>query len=186
MKKVIWITGLVDSGKTTIALALQKKIANSIVLDAQQIRQYISCDLTYTAKDRRKNVLRTGGMAKILFDQGFSVIVALISPIRKDREEIRKLFNPGDFFEVYNNTPLKLCALRDTKGLYKKEKDRGFWEKLLRISKKSLPGSSSIYEPPLGPEQTINTKRHSLEECVDQILVRSGFKENNGPDHITN
>ena len=175
--KIIWITGFVDSGKTTIAKALQKKIEDSkytsvVVLDAVELRRFVSFDLGYTNKDRKLNVLRAGGIAKILHDQGITVIVALISPCRADRVEVRKMFDEGDFIEVHNNTPIEVCAKRDTKGLYKTQKNPKFLDRIFRPSWFSLPGSKSSYEPPLNPEIVIDTSKSKIDQCVEYIYKK--------------
>lgn len=122
--KVIWLTGLSGSGKSTIANALEKKLfslgMHAYVLDGDNIRLGLNKDLGFTREDRAENVRRVSEVAHSLFDAGLITIVALVSPFAADREQARSLFPAGDFAEVWVKTPAEICAQRDPKGLYKK------------------------------------------------------------------
>jgi bifunctional enzyme CysN/CysC len=122
--KVIWLTGLSGSGKSTIANALEKKLfalgMHSFVLDGDNVRLGLNKDLGFTREDRAENVRRVAEVAHTLYDAGLVTIVALVSPFASDRDQAKSLFPVGDFAEVWVKTPAEVCAERDPKGLYKK------------------------------------------------------------------
>ena len=122
--KVIWLTGLSGSGKSTIANALEKKLfalgMHSYVLDGDNLRLGLNKDLGFTREDRAENVRRVSETAHNFYDAGLITIVALVSPYAEDRAQAKSLFPAGDFAEVWIRTPAELCAQRDPKGLYKK------------------------------------------------------------------
>jgi bifunctional enzyme CysN/CysC len=122
--KVIWLTGLSGSGKSTIANELEKQLfangLHSYVLDGDNLRHGINKDLGFTKADRAENVRRVAHIAQLMSDAGLVVIVALISPFSTDRDSARSLFEPGKFVEVWVKTPTEVCIERDPKGLYKK------------------------------------------------------------------
>lgn len=122
--KVIWLTGLSGSGKSTIANALEKKLfsmgMHTFILDGDNLRLGLNKDLGFTREDRAENVRRVSEVAHNLYDAGLIVIVALVSPYAEDRAQAKALFAEGGFFEVWVKTPSELCAQRDPKGLYKK------------------------------------------------------------------
>jgi bifunctional enzyme CysN/CysC len=122
--KVIWLTGLSGSGKSTIANVLEKKLfslgMHAYVLDGDNMRLGLNKDLGFTREDRAENVRRVSEVAHNLYDAGLVVIVALVSPYAEDRIQAKSLFPAGDFAEVWVKTPAEVCAERDPKGLYKK------------------------------------------------------------------
>jgi bifunctional enzyme CysN/CysC len=122
--KVIWLTGLSGSGKSTIANALEKKLfslgMHAYVLDGDNMRLGLNKDLGFTRGDRAENVRRVSEVAHNLYDAGLVVIVALVSPYAEDRNRAKALFPDDDFAEVWVRTPAEVCAERDPKGLYKK------------------------------------------------------------------
>ena len=122
--KVIWLTGLSGSGKSTIANALEKKLfamgRHSYVLDGDNLRLGLNKDLGFTREDRAENVRRVAEVAHNLYEAGLITIVALVSPFSSDREQAKALYPEGDFAEVWVKTPAEVCAERDPKGLYKK------------------------------------------------------------------
>jgi bifunctional enzyme CysN/CysC len=122
--KVIWLTGLSGSGKSTIANALEKRLfelgVHSYVLDGDNMRLGLNKDLGFTREDRAENVRRVSEVALTLYDSGLVTIVALVSPYSDDRRQAKALFPTGDFAEVWVKTPAEVCAERDPKGLYKK------------------------------------------------------------------
>ena len=122
--RVIWLTGLSGSGKSTIANALEKKLfslgLHAYVLDGDNIRLGLNKDLGFTREDRAENVRRVSEVARTLYDAGLITIVALVSPYAEDRAQAKALFPEGDFAEVWVKTPAEVCAERDPKGLYKK------------------------------------------------------------------
>jgi len=122
--KVVWLTGLPGSGKSTIADATVRRLhalgVHTYVLDGDNVRTGLNKDLGFTAEDRAENVRRVAEVAKLMKDAGLVVFVALVSPYRSDREAAAGLFDQGDFLEVYVDTPVEVCAERDPKGLYAK------------------------------------------------------------------
>jgi bifunctional enzyme CysN/CysC len=122
--KVIWLTGLSGSGKSTIANALEKMLfslgMHAYVLDGDNMRLGLNKDLGFTREDRAENVRRVSEVAHTLYDAGLITIVALVSPYAEDRAQAKSLFPEGEFSEVWVKTPAKVCAERDPKGLYKK------------------------------------------------------------------
>lgn len=148
--KVIWLTGLSGSGKSTIANALEKKLfglgMHAYVLDGDNVRLGLNKDLGFTREDRAENVRRVSEVAHSLYDAGLIVIVALVSPFIEDRKQARGLFPPGDFIEAWVNTPSEVCAERDPKGLYKKAQ-------LGELP--NLSGVGQEYENPETPEVVI-------------------------------
>ena len=122
--KVIWLTGLSGSGKSTIANELEKQLfaagMHSYVLDGDNLRLGLNKDLGFTQADRAENVRRVGHVAQLMSDAGLIVIVALVSPFSADRDSVRELFEVGKFMEVWVKTPTEVCIERDPKGLYKK------------------------------------------------------------------
>jgi bifunctional enzyme CysN/CysC len=141
--KVIWLTGLSGSGKSTIANALEKKLfalgMHSYVLDGDNVRLGLNKDLGFTREDRAENVRRVAELAHTLYDAGLVTIVALVSPFASDRDQGKALFPEGDFAEVWVKTPAEVCAGRDPKGLYKKAAAGEL---------PNLTGVGQEYEPP--------------------------------------
>jgi bifunctional enzyme CysN/CysC len=162
--RVLWLTGLSGSGKSTIANALEKKLfsmgLHSYVLDGDNIRLGLNKDLGFTREDRAENVRRVSEVAHVLYDSGLITIVALVSPFAEDRNQARSLFPEGDFAEVWIKTPAEVCAERDPKGLYKK------------AAEGSLPNLSGVgqeYEAPTSAEQILDGT-NAVEENVSTIL----------------
>lgn len=118
--KTILLTGLSGSGKSTIAERVKNNMPDVIWLDGDIIRQYMSTDLGYTLKDRFENLKRIAGLSKVLNDQGFDVILSLISPSENLRDMMRLIVGPNNFRVAWCNSPDSVCRERDTKGLYKK------------------------------------------------------------------
>ena len=163
--QVIWLTGLSGSGKSTIAMALERKLFDAgrqvFVLDGDIIRTGLCQDLGFSSKDRTENIRRIGEVARIMANSGLCVIVAFISPFRVDRDRVRDAMLEGCFVEVYVNAPLEVCEKRDTKGLY---------ARAIRGEIADFTGISSPYEPPVSPEVELNTDRLSVAEAVDSVL----------------
>ena len=163
--QVIWLTGLSGSGKSTIAMALERKLFDAgrqvFVLDGDIIRTGLCQDLGFSSKDRTENIRRIGEVARIMANSGLCVIVAFISPFRVDRDRVRDAMLEGCFIEVHVNAPLEVCEKRDTKGLY---------ARAIRGEIADFTGISSPYEPPVSPEVELNTDRLSVAEAVDSVL----------------
>ena len=160
----LWLTGLSGSGKTTIAVALEKKLSQlgklTYILDGDNIRLGINKDLGFTERDRIENIRRISEIAKLMVDSGLIVIVAAISPFAKDRSIARSLFKDKEFLEIFVNTPREVCEKRDVKGLYKKYK-----QGLI----KNFTGQDSIYENPKNPDLEFDTSKEKLEHILDKI-----------------
>ncbi|WP_026676526.1 adenylyl-sulfate kinase [Fictibacillus gelatini] len=166
LSNVIWFTGLSGSGKSTIANFVERKLheigVRSYVLDGDNIRFGLNKDLGFSDEDRKENIRRIGEVAKLFVDSGQMVLTAFISPFLEDRDNVRKLFDQGDFIEVYVKCPLNECENRDPKGLYKKARNGEIRE---------FTGISSPYEEPLNPEIVIETDQYSIEECADKVIA---------------
>ena len=162
--QVIWLTGLSGSGKSTIAMALERKLFDAgrqvFVLDGDIIRTGLCQDLGFSSKDRTENIRRIGEVARIMANSGLCVIVSFISPFRVDRDRVRDAMLEGCFIEVFVNAPLEVCEKRDTKGLY---------ARAIRGEIADFTGISSPYEPPISPEVELNTDRLSVAEAVDIV-----------------
>jgi len=164
---VLWFTGLSGAGKSTIANLVEKKLArmnrHTFLLDGDNIRHGLSKDLGFTDTDRVENIRRIGEVAKLMTDAGLIVITAFISPFRTEREMVRKMMAPGEFFEIFIDTPLSDAEARDVKGLYKKARAGQL---------RNFIGIYSPYEPPLNPELRIDTTLLSAEEAADLIVAK--------------
>jgi bifunctional enzyme CysN/CysC len=164
--RVIWLTGLSGSGKSTIANALEKKLyslgMHAYVLDGDNMRLGLNKDLGFTREDRAENVRRVSEVAHSLYDAGIITIVALVSPYAADREQAKALFPAGDFAEVWVKTPVEICAQRDPKGLYKK------------AAAGELPNMTGIgqeYETPESAELVIDGAQ-PVDESVDLLIQK--------------
>jgi len=160
---VIWLTGIPGSGKTTLALELQKFYENKgipiEILDGDEIRKTLSKDLGLSPEDRKEHNRRVIFVAKILAKNGVTTIVPLISPYRETRANARKEI--PDFIEIWVKTSVDECIKRDPKGLYKKA---------LAGEIKNLTGLQAPYEEPQNAELILDTEKHSVEESIDLII----------------
>lgn len=165
VSKVLWLTGLSGSGKSTIARELDKSFhtnnIRSYILDGDNIRHGISKDLGFTNQDRIENIRRNAEIAKLMVDAGVVTIVALISPFASERSMARSLFNDEEFIEIFVDTELEVAETRDVKGLYKKAR---------RGEITNFTGISSPYEKPIKPEIHLITKNKKTSELVEIIL----------------
>src|SRR5437870_6758532 len=120
----VWFTGLSGSGKSTIAVALEKALwergVHAFVLDGDNVRHGLNKNLGFSPADRTENIRRIGEVAKLFADAGIIALTAFISPYRSDRDQVRALMQPGDFVEVMVACPLEVCEQRDVKGLYRR------------------------------------------------------------------
>ncbi len=162
----IWFTGLSGSGKSTIAIELERLLTehrvNAYVLDGDNVRHGLNSNLGFSPEDRTENIRRIGEVAKLFNDAGVIVLTAFISPYREDRDRVREILPPGQFLEVLVDCPLEVCEQRDVKGLYQKARAGEIPE---------FTGISAPYEAPEKPELVLKTAEASLEECVGRVLT---------------
>lgn len=162
--KVVWLTGLPGSGKSTIADAAERRLhalgLHTYVLDGDNVRTGLNKDLGFTPEDRAENVRRVAEAARLMLDAGLVVVVALVSPFRADRRAAREIFASDDFVEVFVDTPLELCAQRDPKGLYAKAASGNL---------PNMTGVGQDYEPPDHAELVINGAG-DLDASVEQLI----------------
>ena len=162
--KLLWFTGLSGSGKSTVANSLDKKLNESgratYLLDGDNVRLGINTDLGFSIEDRSENIRRIGEIGKLFVDAGLITLACFISPLKVDRERVRKALGE-DFVEIFVDCPLEECEKRDPKNLYRKAR-------LGEI--KEFTGITSPYEKPENAEITVNTKEQTVDECVDKIL----------------
>jgi adenylylsulfate kinase len=163
--KVIWLTGLSGSGKTTIAQALEARLHNDLgyltyVLDGDVLRSGLNIDLNLSLKGRCENIRRAAHVAALFADAGIVVICAFISPHSSARKSARELMKVP-FFEVFIKCPIEECRRRDPKGLYAMHADDYFT---------GLTGIDDPYEEPTNPELVVETDIKSVDECVNDII----------------
>ena len=161
---VIWLTGVPASGKTTIARSLEQRLFEqdyrTMLLDGDDLRHGLCRDLGYSPAERAENIRRAGEVARLFFDQGSVVLCAFVSPYRADRAEVRALFPPGRFIEVFVTAPLERLMRRDPKGLYARA-NRGDLQ--------NFTGLSAPYESPTAPEIVLDTDSCAVADSVDQL-----------------
>jgi bifunctional enzyme CysN/CysC len=161
---VLWFTGLSGAGKSTLAIEVEKRLFNKgyqvYVLDGDNIRHGLNANLGFSPEDRAENIRRVGEVSALFGRSGVIAITAFISPYRSDRTRAREAGGER-FHEIYIHADLETCEQRDPKGLYKKARSGEI---------KDFTGISAPYEPPENPELTVDTSRHSVEECVQQII----------------
>jgi bifunctional enzyme CysN/CysC len=164
---VLWLTGLSGAGKSTIANLVEKRLArmnrHTFLLDGDNVRHGLNKDLGFTEADRVENIRRVGEVAKLMSDAGLIVITAFISPFRSERDMVRAMMQPGEFLEVFIDTPLSEAEKRDVKGLYAKARAGQL---------KNFTGIDSPYEAPLSPELRIDTTAMTAEAAADLIVAR--------------
>lgn len=163
---MIWFTGLSGSGKSTIAIALERELQKRgllcRILDGDNIRSGINNNLGFSEEDRVENIRRIAEVGKLFVDTGIITLAAFISPNNKLREMAASIIGKDDFLEIYVSTPLEVCEQRDVKGLYAKAR---------RGEIKEFTGISAPFEAPRHPALTLDTSALSLKECVGQLLA---------------
>lgn len=162
---VLWLTGLSGSGKSTLAKELEKDLFDkgyrALVLDADTLRTGVCADLGFTPEERSENIRRISELAKLFANRGFIVIVACLSPYRRDREMARNIIGAPDFNEIFISCPLEICQSRDPKGLY---------QKAAQGALKSFSGVDSPYQIPLKPALLLASNSMSLKDELELVL----------------
>jgi bifunctional enzyme CysN/CysC len=163
--RCVWFTGLPASGKSTLANLLEARLhaegRHTYLLDGDNVRHGLSRDLGFTEVDRIENIRRVAEVARLMVDAGLVVIVSFISPFHSERRMARELFGPGEFVEVFVDTPLEECIRRDPKGHYAKAR---------RGELRNFTGIDSPYEPPRDPDVHVRTTQVSPEQAVRAIV----------------
>jgi bifunctional enzyme CysN/CysC len=162
---VIWFTGLSGAGKSTIANMVEQRLHaaghHTMLLDGDNIRHGLCRDLGFTEADRVENIRRAGEVAKLMTDCGLIVLCSFISPYRAERDVVRNLVAPGEFIEVFVDTPIDECMRRDPKGLYAKAQAGQI---------KNFTGFDAPYEPPQAPEVHLRTVGHEAADLAESLL----------------
>lgn len=160
-----WITGLSASGKTTLAEALQAALQQQgrqvIVLDGDNLRKGLCSDLGLSEADRKENIRRVGEVACLLLENNISVICALISPYRQQRQAIRDSVPVKQFSEIYLAPALEVCIDRDPKGLY---------AKALAGNIKGMTGLDAPYQEPEQPDYQFDTDIVSVQDMIAKLF----------------
>uniref|UniRef100_UPI00307A2C4A adenylyl-sulfate kinase n=1 Tax=Phocaeicola coprophilus TaxID=387090 RepID=UPI00307A2C4A len=163
---MIWFTGLSGSGKSTVAIALERELQKRgllcRILDGDNIRSGINNNLGFSAEDRVENIRRIAEIGKLLVDTGIITLAAFISPNNDIREMAARIIGKEDFMEIYVSTPLEECERRDVKGLYAKAR---------RGEIRNFTGISAPFEAPEHPALSLDTSVLSVEESVNQLLA---------------
>ena len=173
---MIWFTGLSGSGKSTMAIALERELQKRgllcRILDGDNIRSGINNNLGFSEEDRVENIRRIAEIGKLFVDTGIITIAAFISPNNDIREMAANIIGKENFLEIFVSTPIEECERRDVKGLYAKAR---------RGEIKNFTGISAPFEAPANPALSIDTSKLSVEESVNKllelILPRISFKK---------
>ena len=173
---MLWLTGLSGSGKSTVAIALERELHSRgllcRILDGDNIRSGINNNLGFSAEDRVENIRRIAEVGRLFVDTGIITIAAFISPNNQLREMAAEIIGKDDFVEVFVSTPLEECEKRDVKGLYAKAR---------RGEIKNFTGISAPFEAPEHPDITLDTSKLPVEESVkillDYVLPKAVLKK---------
>lgn len=161
---VLWMTGLSGSGKSTIAIALEKKLHQAgfltQILDGDNVRTGLNSNLSFSDSDRVENIRRIAETSKLFLNCGVICINCFVSPTKEIRQLAKNIIGE-DFTEVYINTPIEVCEQRDVKGLYKKARAGEI---------KDFTGINAPFEAPENPDFEIKTTEKTIEECVDKLF----------------
>ena len=163
--KVIWMTGLSGSGKTTIAKGVEKYLYSkgiiTQILDGDNLRAGINNDLTFSSQDRNENIRRVSEISKLFINCGIITINCFISPTIKIRKMAKDIIGKENFIEIYINASIEECKKRDVKGLYKKAENKKI---------KNFTGISSPFESPKKTELEIDTTKLSINESIQKVI----------------
>lgn len=162
--KVIWLTGLSGSGKSTIAEALEKRLHEegylTMLLDGDNIRSGINKNLSFSDADRIENIRRIAEVSKLFLNCGIITMNSFVSPTNEIRTLAKDIIGTENFLEIYINAPLEVCEARDVKGLYAKAR---------RGEIPDFTGITSPFEEPENPALEIRTDQLSIEQSVTQL-----------------
>jgi len=162
--RLIWFTGLSASGKSTISNELEKLLFDkgfkTFCLDGDNTRLGLNKDLGFSINDRTENLRRIAEVSKLFLDSGLIVLASFISPLKSQRDFVKKTVGDENYIEIYISTPLEVCEIRDSKGLYEKARKREI---------NSFTGISSQYEVPFNPDLKVDNSIYSVEESVKMI-----------------
>lgn len=162
---MLWFTGLSGSGKSTVAIALERELHKRgllcRILDGDNIRMGINANLGFSEEDRRENIRRVAEVAKLFVDTGIITIAAFVSPTEELRQLAENIIGKDDFKEIFISTPIEECERRDVKGLYARAR---------RGEVKNFTGISAPFEAPQHPALSIDTSKMPLEESVNMLL----------------
>lgn len=162
--KVIWLTGLPCSGKTTILEQVKNKLEDAkikvIHLDGDSVRKTLCAGLGFSEKDRLENLMRVAYTANFLQSQDIIVLCSFVSPYKNQRELVKNTIGPENFVEVYVNAPVDECIKRDVKGMYKKA---------IAGEIPKFTGISDPYEPPDNADLILNTKTETIKQSVNKL-----------------
>jgi adenylylsulfate kinase len=163
--KVIWFTGLSGSGKSTIALSLEKRLHEkdffTQVLDGDNVRTGINNNLGFSEEDRTENIRRIAEISKLFVNCGIITLNSFVSPTNAIRKLAKEIIGKDNFIEIFVDTPIEICEQRDVKGLYKKAREGKI---------KDFTGITSPFEAPKNPDLTIKTENRTIENCVEEVF----------------
>lgn len=163
----LWLTGLSGSGKSTVAVAVERLLlergVNCYRLDGDNVRHGLCANLGFSPEDRAENIRRVGEVARLFADACVIVLASFVSPYRADRDRVRQLHEQAGlpFAEVFIDVPLEVAERRDPKGLYKKARAGEI---------KNFTGIDDPYEPPQAPELVLPTAEMSLDDSARAIV----------------
>ena len=162
---MIWMTGLSGSGKSTIAIGVERELHRRgilcRILDGDNIRAGINSNLGFSAEDRKENIRRIAEIGKLFVDTGIVTIACFVSPTLELRQMAREIIGPEDFREVYIATPLEECERRDVKGLYARAR---------KGEVKDFTGISAPFEAPTNPDLRLDTSQMTLKQEVEAVV----------------
>lgn len=162
--KVLWLTGLSGSGKSTIAQHLERRLYNEgyfpQALDGDNVRTGLNNNVDFSDEGRRENIRRIAELSKLYLSSGIITINSFISPTRAIRRMAQEIIGEEDFIEIYINAPLEVCEARDVKGLYKKARAGEIT---------GFTGIDAPYEPPENPALEVRTDQMDLNDSVRTI-----------------
>ncbi|MBB5209149.1 sulfate adenylyltransferase subunit CysN [Chiayiivirga flava] len=163
----LWFTGLSGSGKSTIANLVEKRLhaqgCHTYLLDGDNVRHGLNRDLGFTEEDRVENIRRVTEVARLMVDAGLIVLVSFISPYASERRTARERFAPGEFIEIFVDTPLEVCEARDVKSLYRRARAGEI---------PNFTGISAPYEAPESPELHLRTVELPTEQAAERVVAR--------------